>query len=258
VKVSVATDEAVLRKRILRFFQVKTADRKILLDFFNRVSEVSGIYFFGGFVRDIALYGIASFKSDIDVVYSGRSEDIENYLMSLGAKLNKFGGFRLTIAGWQIDIWEAKRTWAFANKVRNFEGIQSLLETTITNWDAIIFEWSSKRLIYKNNYFEDLNRRFLEIGLSENPNEIGMYVRILRCYAAKEAQKISPSIALLLHTAFTKYPYADFANYEAKSYRDRYITKEIYDYMSANAGVSNPGLFPIELEKVYQTNHLFI
>lgn len=251
--VSIAKNKKHLRSRMLNFFNENSATRKDLVCFVNLLSETSHIFVFGGLIRDIALKGVSEFNSDVDLVFDGNPDQVESILLAAGAKRNKFGGFRLKKGGWFIDIWEASSTWAFRQGSCEYSGISSLLQTTITNWDSILFDLRNKELLYTDNYFKDLEEGYLDVNLLTTPNELGMYIRILRCYLLKGAHRVSANAALQLKAAVEKYSYEELKNYESSSYKDSYISESIYDYLKNHKEISDPNLFPVQLEEYNQT-----
>jgi predicted nucleotidyltransferase len=93
---------------------VSTAANSVA-EFLNLVSASvpdGDVYLFGGVLRDLALYGKKGFKSDIDLVVEGDWSDLVSYIDHIGARKNKFGGYRLIVGEWPVDIWNAEETWA--------------------------------------------------------------------------------------------------------------------------------------------------
>jgi predicted nucleotidyltransferase len=253
--VSVAKDKSDLKKRILRFFDEESS-RKDVVSFLNQLSLITDIYVFGGLIRDIALHGIASFNSDIDLVFSGNEKHVVNFLSNYSAQINKFGGYRLKVSGWQIDIWKAKKSWAFEMGYVKYSDITSLLKTTITNWDSILFSWNHRAIICEDQYFQDINDGYLDVRLHHNPNEIGMYVRLLRYFSAKDAHLISAKAASFISEAIDRYTFQDLSSYEKHSYKQTFITQSIYTYLKAHKGITNPDLIPIDLDRFNKTLNL--
>ena len=117
-------------------------------NFLNLISDAmpnGNVYLFGGVLRDLALLGRKGFNSDIDLVVEGDWSHFVSYLQSLKAHKNKFGGYRLMVDGWPIDIWNAKETWAIKQGFVLYKGIASLTDTTVLNWDAILMNWRTRK-----------------------------------------------------------------------------------------------------------------
>ena len=231
MKTSPAKNKSILSKRLQRFFGSKKRSHQALRRYLDLLSDQVNVYIFGGIIRDIAMEGQTCKLSDIDLVFTGNASAIRDLPWSQGAKLNKFGGMRFMLNQWPVDIWHAKSTWAIDKGIKKFNSIESLLDTTISNWDAILFNWKDRKIICKDNYFDDISSYYLDIVLDKNPNELGMCVRLLRCCASKNYEvSISPAVSAFLRNALNQYSINELVDYEAKSFSDSYVPK-IYDYL---------------------------
>lgn len=200
------------------------------LNFITAAMPDGDVYLFGGIIRDLALLGRKGFNSDIDLVVEGNWSHFVSYLESLNAHKNKFGGYRLMVGEWPVDIWNAEETWAIKQGLVQYKGIASLTETTVLNWDAILMNWRTRSFIYRKNYFEDMKSRVLDIVLEENPNPLGMAVRVFRHLCLKDARKISQSAAKYLAKCTQKYSYDEIKNCEISSYNNSVIDVPIYSF----------------------------
>lgn len=252
-----AKDTILLRKRINSFFNTlrnKNDRNNLNLDFFNPTDDCfyeSGypysnvcafldyiciklgdgdIFLFGGLIRDLAMFGQKGFNSDIDVVVDGLWDELKSELLLNGARLNKFGGLRLAVDGWPIDIWNARDTWAFKVGILEFNGVESLLGSTVLNWDGILMNWRTKSFLHKNNYFEQIGNRILDVVLVENPNPLGMLVRVLRHLSQKDAKQYSERAFKYLVNETKKYTFDTFFNYERKAYGKPIVDFKLYKF----------------------------
>lgn len=198
------------------------------LNFISRLLPNGSIYLFGGVLRDLALFGKKGFNSDIDVVIDGEWSDCVEYLETLNARKNKFGGYRLAVSGWPIDIWRAQDTWAIRQGFVKYQNVESLTKTTILNWDAILMDWKSRKIICEDSYLEKLKERRMEIVLQQNPNPLGATVRILRHLCLKDARSITQSTADYLADKTERYTLSQIKNYELLSYGNTAIEEAIY------------------------------
>ena len=200
------------------------------LNFITAAMPSGDVYLFGGIIRDLALLGRKGFNSDIDLVVEGCWSHFVSYLESLNAHKNKFGGYRLMIGEWPVDIWNAEETWAIKKGLVQYKGISSLTDTTVLNWDAILMNWRTRNFIYRKNYFEDIESRTLDIVLDKNPNPLGMVVRVFRHLCLKDARKISESAAMYLAKSTKMYSYDEIKNCEISSYSNSLIEEPIYKF----------------------------
>lgn len=245
--VTAAKDKWILKKRLKRFFNPESKTRQGLCDFLDALSDKVDVYIYGGVIRDIALYGVECFKSDIDIVFIGAESALDAIWANYGAQRNNFGGHRLTVGHWQVDIWPAESTWAFREGYQSFESIESMLDTTITNWDAILYQWKVEKIICKEDYFKDLSSYYLDVVLDKNPNMLGMCTRVMRfCGGKAAAREVSPRVALLLKQALDNYSKQTLLEYEEQSFNDRYL-ESAYERLVENVTRHQEDLFPKEM-----------
>jgi hypothetical protein len=223
-----------------------------LTEFMDQVAlslPFGDVYLFGGILRDLALYGVKGFDSDVDLVVDGSIDELKGLLSKHKAERNKFGGYRLKVGRgssssalekyWDIDIWEAKNTWAFQEGHVQYDDITSLLQTTITNWDSILMNWRTKAVITREDYFQDIRSLYLDMVLAKNPNKLGMAVRVFRYLTTKNARKFSFEVLRYLVATSKAYSYEDLFFAEKKSYGEISISKGVYKTFGAMQDMSN-------------------
>lgn len=254
--VTVARNKVNLKKRIERFFNSNNSERALLCEFLDDLNTVANVYIFGGVVRDIALRGVRSFRSDIDVVIETDNSDYLNLIQQFYPEQNKFGGYRLLIEGWSVDLWEVDKTWAFAIGLKSYDSIDSLLETTITNWDSALYDWSNKKLIANENYVEDIQAGYLDVNLSENPNELGMIVKILRFCADPNFNTLSGDSLRYLRERTDKFTFDEIYEYEKRSYNQRLISVTLYSRVVEALDHNSGDLLPAHLDRWFTTKQI--
>ena len=232
---SIASNRGALSKRVRRFLERERARDKSLASLIACTNAYDNIYLYGGVLRDIALYGIARFRSDIDMVYVGGIPSTELVtVLGLPFHRNRFGGFRIQTERWSVDLWQAEKTWAFLEGLREYKSIESLLDTTITNWESILYCVDGGRLICKENYFDDLRRRYLDVVFDKNPNTLGMYIRLVRAYASKDASILSHKAAQVLSKGLRTHSFEEMSTYEMAHYSSVYISRGTYNYLKGH------------------------
>ena len=237
--VPVAKKASDLAKRVERFLERERHRDGALSSLLDDMSACPA-YLFGGIVRDIAFDGIRDadgVASDIDIVCGGRSSFID-HLMERAAgcqdvKRNRFGGYRVSTSRWQVDVWDIRSTWAFRTGQLSYQGPESILRTTITNWESILFRLDCSRVICRNGYFRDIERGYLDVVLEANPNPLGMYVRIMRAHADGRVSRLSERAANLLRQAMSAHSFEDFRSYESGHYGRRLIEERSLGALSA-------------------------
>lgn len=188
------------------------------------------VYLFGGVLRDLALLGGRGFDSDIDVVVEGNWESCTRYLEHLGACRNKFGGYRLEVASWEVDIWNARETWAITRGLVQYKGIASLTETTVLNWDAVLMNWRTRAFIFRDRYLDHIKERHMDIVLEQNPNPSGMAMRVFRHLCLKEALSITPRAIMYLANCTAFLSLKELTDKEIRSYGRSIISPAMYRY----------------------------
>ena len=247
---STARKPSDLIKRIRRFLARERGRDRTLANLFERCLQSCGeVYLFGGVVRDIALHGISRLDTDIDLVCMESRGGIWSWVKASGlsSRRNKFGGCRVETDRWLVDLWRVEDTWAFNEGGCQYTGVESLLDTTITNWESILYGLRGQKLIYAGNYFEDLKERYLDVIHYRNPNPLGMYVRILRAYGLRDAAILSGKAVRVVNGALKTYSFGDVSAYEKNHYQFQYISKDVYNLFSER--VQEPNLFPIRLRE---------
>ncbi|EWH11919.1 hypothetical protein DS2_02008 [Catenovulum agarivorans DS-2] len=235
--VNIAHNQHILKKRLHRFFYAhNNKGRRQVQQILDSLNQLGTVYLFGGAIRDIALQGIGNFYGDLDFVVDCNSATLkrmmQTYANSIPVHFNKFGGYRLNCQKWYLDVWPLADTWAFKQQLVTYMGIESLLQTTILNWDAIVYNTQTKQIICTDNYFDALNTGTLDLQLADNPNPLGAYVRILRCIIHKPVQNISAALHNYLIEQHQIFDQAQVIAYEQSHYRQCYLTQvnsKLYD-----------------------------
>ena len=199
--------------------------------FLDRLSQAVEVYLFGGFIRDLALCGRRHYRSDIDLVMDGPCSNVISLLSEHPVNKNRYGGFRLQVNKWSLDVWQATDTWAVRQGLVPYEGIGSLTKTTVLNWDAILMNWHTKRFVHMPGYFEAVRQQSLDIVLSENPNPLGMMVRVLRQLYLKRGVPTIKAAKYLADAAF-EFAYKDVNEYELSSYGQAIIPENLHAFFA--------------------------
>ena len=206
-----------------RCIDAPTSSMYEFLDYLCDVLPTGELYLFGGVLRDLAMFGRRGFASDFDLVVEGDWAHLTKYLERLEASRNRFGGYRLYVDRWPIDIWEARETWAIRERLVRYRGIESLTKTTILNWDAILLNWRTREVVCRPDYFFEIQQHLMDIVLTENPNPLGAAVRAFRHLCSKDAEKLTVAAAKYLGCAAKRHSPEFIVRAEIASYRNRVI-----------------------------------
>ena len=256
---AVASDANKLTNRVRTFVMEERARDAGLDRLLDEV--VSPAYLFGGVVRDLALYGKwgLSGEVDIDIVCGARGGSGDMFFEDLaarsGVERNRFGGLRMTTDRWRVDIWPAEETWAFRTGNARYESVESLLKTTITNWEAVLYRLNGGPLVHRPRYFEEICSGYLDVVLDDNPNQLGMYVRLVRACIAGPVSCLSGKARAVFKGGAERYSFEDLRSYERGHYRRQYIEEVEYQWITDSVLAEGAG--EVQLRPRGATGRLF-
>lgn len=218
-------NRAALKKRILRFFDSKSFQRDQVKEVVDKLSQLGEVALFGGMIRDLCFESIRTFNSDVDIVVNtGNEKQFFDIVKRYNHTQNAYGGFRIFLDKWSLDVWTLPKTWAFQNHYNDCTGFKSLIYTTFFTWDAIVFEILSGEFHCRDDYFDYLNGRILDINLQPNPNVLGAVVRTWRFLELRQA-RLSKRLAIYLEEKTREHGVDIVSGYEVKSYNNPCMTK---------------------------------
>jgi hypothetical protein len=140
--------------------------------FFNRLEAYDvQVLLFGGTVRAYFENDFNKKPRDIDIVISSQNNfNLINFLKTYryDYKVNKYGGYKLTLDSLNIDIWSIERTWAFKENIVKFEDLKDLNKTVFLNTDAIFYNLNSK-ILYDEGFLDLRKNKEIDIVLENNP-----------------------------------------------------------------------------------------
>ncbi|MEB6592041.1 MULTISPECIES: nucleotidyltransferase domain-containing protein [Pseudomonas] len=239
-------NSAALKKRVKRFFDSPAAFD--VSKFISHLSTVGEVLLFGGFIRDVALFSVRGFNSDIDVVVDCKKEELDYFFNFYDAKENKFGGYRLDVGGWSLDVWSLRDTWAFKEHLVALKDRTSLLETTITNWDAVAYSFLDEKLLMSPNYLAQLSSGVLDVVLVDNPNRLGAFLRVLRAIHDKRARYLMPGLLRYLRSEFSEFSVSDIYLSQLNFFNKLYFTASEIETLKSSLGWVQEDLFGMEIE----------
>lgn len=105
-------------------------------------------------------------------------------------------------------------------------------------------------LICGKTYFEDLNAGFLDVVFDENPNVLGMYVRLFRACVYKDVALLSEKAASIIREGLSTYSYEAICKYESSHYQDVYLTRTMWDWLSETMSQNDGSPYPVALGSV--------
>lgn len=226
--IDIVSNTDAFKKRVIRFFD--SPKQAEVLVFVQHLSKVGEVLVFGGLLRDIALFGAKRFNSDIDFVVDCSVDELAKFFLSgnLTYSINKFGGYRLEVGGWSVDVWPVRETWAFKHAGVEYKGRESLLLTTITNWDSVVFSFLDRQIVADSCYLEQLKAGELEVILINNPNRMGVLVRVVKAICDKRARVLMPKLLGYLKEELSRWSADDIVSAQKRLLGRVYLSKEEY------------------------------
>ncbi len=187
------SDQKKLKNKVKYFFNSPKYERSEVGVFVKDLKPLGNIAIFGGMLRDLTCGGNGSFFSDVDLVIDSNEEILRDYLKSYQVKINSFGGYRVSLNRWKIDIWPLENTWAFRERHVDGSKLEDLVKTTFFTWDAIIYNVNKDSIFHIENYFDKIKSRVVDINLEPNKNPLGIVTKSLQI-SLKNSAKLSPRL----------------------------------------------------------------
>lgn len=139
---------------------------------FDRIAVI------GGLVRDFAHRGRSGFRSDADLVIDGPAGEVARLAERVGAAANKFGGYGFEDGPWKIDFWALEATWG--RRYVPVQRLEDVIACTFFDWDAVAYDFRSRKLICGEGYLERIKQRRMDINLRPTPSPEGNLLRAIR------------------------------------------------------------------------------
>ncbi len=250
MNIKVVENISQLRKRVHRFLSSEAygkAEIRAALDDFNQYGSVA---LFGGVLRDLCLVGNEGFASDVDIVIkTDKWAAFEGHLESYKYIKNKYGGYRIQLSKWSIDLWRLEDTWAAKHGYVEVKTFEDLCNTTFFDWDAIGYELKSKKIFAGDDYLKRVRGGILDINLLPNPNPLGNSIKALR-YLEKYDAKLSPRLASYISDVLNTLDAEKIGEIEKMSHEWAVLGKLTSIHLSALKNhQDNEPLFPLKKER---------
>ncbi|MGV3346638.1 hypothetical protein ACGVWS_13195 [Enterobacteriaceae bacterium LUAb1] len=224
---NVVRDEHLLRRRIRYYIKSGRGGRQSETALIEALSQQARLYVFGGLIRDISLCTAHQFRSDIDLVFAGSKKQLQSSLADYGLQKiseNKFGGFRVKDFTVNIDIWSLEETWAFKKNIIIQKDIESLLNTTLMTWDAVLYDIHHDRIITTDSWLTDLHAGRLDLVLAQTPDMRNALSRILRTIYGKEVVILGERLCRFLVISLNDFSDQALMRHELERFGTRLIT----------------------------------
>jgi len=161
--------------------------------FFSAVGRAGAAYLFGGAPRDV-FFKDESFVYDLDMFVSGpiHEETISRY--SENVSRNNFGGYRLRIGDWSIDIWELTKSAAFRFDSPLYPSVDHLLRSVCFSSDAIAIRVDTGEIFRRVEFTRTYDTGVLDFVVPPRDVEPLIAARIARLMLKLDVE-LSASVA---------------------------------------------------------------
>jgi hypothetical protein len=137
----------------------------------HNLSSGCSLYIFSGVIRNFFL-NISEPIRDLDIIVDCDCE-IHNVFRGYDIKRNSFGGYKIDVNGFNIDLWCIKDTWMYRfQRVLEFDSslFLDIPNTAFFNFSSILFDLKNKTFIYKKDFIRFLRNKELDVVNEINPN----------------------------------------------------------------------------------------
>lgn len=127
---------------------------------------------FGGFLRDLHLFGEREHFRDVDIVVQGLdSIQLSSVFSPYNPSLNSLGGLKFHRNGTSFDVWPIEITWAY-KQFGLTPSFDTLPLTTFLNMEAItaVTYRDGQHAVVESGYFDGVARMTIDLNFIPNPN----------------------------------------------------------------------------------------
>lgn len=142
-------------------------------------NEVGEAYLFGGLVRD-ALLGSSGVFGDVDIFVSGPLDEETAERVSRVHRRTNFGGMRLVVGRYDVDIWELAKSAAFRFERGPEKSVRGLLSTVCFSTDAVAVSLLTGRVLADSSFNRTVKTKVFEFVSRPPTLEILQVVRVGR------------------------------------------------------------------------------
>lgn len=162
-------------RTIVRLLKMDDAISALL----HSCNSIGEAFLFGGLVRD-ALFGFQGVWGDVDIFVSGPLDEEFASSISRVSRRTNFGGMRLVVGRYEVDIWELAKSRAFRFERGARKDIKGLLSTVCFSADAVAVSLVDGRIISDPSFNVTASTRVFDFVVQPSAVEILQVVRIAR------------------------------------------------------------------------------
>lgn len=211
--------EIKLRRYVLSL--KKHDELSTFIQFLNRSGEA---YIFGGAPRDVAFVG-RRIVNDLDIIVSGDLDSKAVEQFSEVARRTNFGGLRVSIGRFDVDIWELRKSYAFRFDSSDFISVRNLLGTVCFSTDGIAVSLKSGRTIKSSAFEKALQLKLLDFIVPPPELKAVVAARIARLMLKLDLE-LTPAVASYFIQSYEEFGAPALIEAEAR-WGERRILNEV-------------------------------
>lgn len=205
-----------------------------VLEFINLLENQTSLYLFSGIIRDyfINLNDNSSFDieiRDVDLVYDGQIQ-IESILNGHDYEINSFGGYKVKIGNYDIDIWNLHDTWGLKKQNLSYEknSVNYLPKSTFFNFSSILYSFHDKEFIVGDPFVQFYKNKEVDFVYKENPYPELCIVNSIY-YSMKRNLKLSENLTTYLMELYKEIDRNKLQAIQIKHFKEVKINAEDFD-----------------------------
>lgn len=185
--------------------------------------DIGEAFLFGGMVRD-ALFGYKRVFGDLDIFVSGYLDAEAASKISRVSRRTNFGGMRLVVGKFDVDIWELSKSHALLGLRDSERTIDRLLSSVCFSTDAVAISLDSGKIVSSDPFNETLGTGIFNFVVKPRDVDILQVTRGFRI-AAKTSLKPGLDICDYLCAGVDQFGVAGLVAAEGK-WRGRRVLDE--------------------------------
>lgn len=141
-----------------------------VVELLDHLQSITDVYIFSGIIRDYFLKNDSI--RDLDIVL-GEQLDLafinRHYFPNIEITINNYGGYKVIVNSFRIDIWSIDSTWGIVNE-RKSATKYSLIHSAFFNFSSILFSLNIEEFYFDDVFINFLNERVIDVEYEKNPN----------------------------------------------------------------------------------------
>ena len=195
----------------------------------EHLKSCTDVYIFSGIIRDFFL-NKESIR-DLDLVLGDRIDLTfinRHYFPHIKITRNNFGGYKVVINNFRIDIWSIDSTWGIIKEEKSATR-HSLINSAFFNFSTILYWLNREEFYCEDTFINFLNKKVIDVVYEYNPN-IPLCIINSLYYKNRLSLPLSPNLKRWIKQNFS--PDLDFDKIQLNHFGEIiYSQSEINDFL---------------------------